>query len=68
MVVEVDGAIHSTDKEIASDAARSAVLAEQGYEVLRFTNDGVYRNIDGVLETIHKRLTARVPRKEESTS
>jgi very-short-patch-repair endonuclease len=68
MVIEVDGATHSTDEEIASDVARSAALAMQGYDVLRFTNDDVYRNIAGVVETIRQRLIARRPRIEESTS
>jgi very-short-patch-repair endonuclease len=68
MVIEVDGATHSTDEEIASDVARSAALAMQGYDVLRFTNDDVYRNIAGVVETIRQRLIARRPRIEEFTS
>ena len=49
MAVEVDGATHSTDEEIARDAARSAGLAAQGFDALRFTNEEVYRNLDGVL-------------------
>ncbi len=71
MVIEVDGATHSTDRELASDAARSAALAAQGYaaqgyDVLRFTNDDVFHNLDGVLETIHMRLAVLRPRTDES--
>jgi very-short-patch-repair endonuclease len=51
MVIEVDGATHASDDEVARDAARSAALAAQGYDVLRFTNDDVFHNLDGVLET-----------------
>ena len=47
MVVEVDGATHSTDEEIARDTARSAALIAQGFDVLRFTNEDVVRNLDG---------------------
>ena len=65
MVVEVDGATHSTDDEIARDAARSAALAELGYDVLRFTNDDVFRNLEGVLETILVRLRELRPRLED---
>jgi very-short-patch-repair endonuclease len=67
MVIEVDGATHSTDREVALDAARSAALAAQGYDILRFTNDDVFHNLDGVLETIHMRLIALRPRTDEST-
>ena len=62
MVVEVDGATHSTDEEIARDAARSAALAAQGFAILRFTNEGVYGNLDGVIETIRLRLMELRPR------
>ena len=56
LVVEVDGASHSTDQEIAYDAARSAALVAQGFTVLRFTNEDVYCNLGGVLETIRMNL------------
>ena len=66
LVVEVDGATHSTDEEIAYDAARSAALIAQGYAVLRFMNDEVYHNLDGVLETIYAKLKDLRPRIEDS--
>jgi very-short-patch-repair endonuclease len=59
LIVEVDGATHSTSEEVARDAARTARLAAQGFSVLRFTNDEVSRNLDGVLETIRTRLVGR---------
>ncbi len=66
VIVEVDGATHSTDEEIARDAARSAALAAQGFAILRFTNEGVYGNLDGVIETIRLRLMELRPRIDES--
>jgi very-short-patch-repair endonuclease len=66
MVIEVDGATHSTDKEVARDTARSVALAAQGYDILRFTNDDVFHNLDGVLETIYARLITLRPRKDDS--
>jgi very-short-patch-repair endonuclease len=65
-IVEVDGATHSTDEEIARDAARSAALRALGFDVLRFTNDEVYHNLDGVLETIRVRLAELRPRIDET--
>ena len=67
MIVEVDGATHSTDKEIARDRTRSASFAAQGFDILRLTNEDVYSNLDGVLETIRVRLTRLRPRIDEST-
>jgi very-short-patch-repair endonuclease len=58
LILEVDGATHSTDKEVASDARRTAFLEREGYRVLRATNAGVYENLDGVLETILAALNA----------
>jgi len=57
LVIEVDGATHSTDEELARDAARTAALAAQGFAVLRFTNDEVFHNLDGVLATVYQKLT-----------
>jgi very-short-patch-repair endonuclease len=67
LVIEVDGATHSTDEEIARDTGRSAKLAEEGYDVLRFTNEDVFHNLDGVLETIWTRLAELRPRLHDST-
>jgi len=58
LIVEVDGATHSTDEELRSDAIRTDFLRGHGYRIARFTNDEVYRNLDGVLQTILARLDA----------
>ncbi|MBB4196927.1 very-short-patch-repair endonuclease [Rhodoblastus sphagnicola] len=52
LIVEIDGATHSTDDEIASDRRREAFLREKGFRLLRVTNDDVFNNLDGVCETI----------------
>ena len=52
LVVEIDGATHSTDVEIASDARRTAFLEAQGFRVMRFINAQIYENADGALEEI----------------
>ena|SRR5438105_5479430 len=52
LVIEVDGATHSTDEEIRHDAARTAFLERLGYRVIRFQNDDVYNAMDGVVQTI----------------
>jgi very-short-patch-repair endonuclease len=40
LVVEIDGATHSTDEERSRDAKRENLLQELGYRVVRFRNDG----------------------------
>jgi very-short-patch-repair endonuclease len=60
LVVEVDGATHSTPEELARDARRDAWFADNGFEVLRVTNAEVYCEFDGVVETIRLRAMERI--------
>ena len=53
VVVEVDGGQHA---ELVSDVIRDRFLNELGYRVLRFWNNDVLGNIDGVLTTIQAEL------------
>lgn len=52
LIVEVDGATHGSDEELAADRKRTAALATMGYRVFRVTNEDVARNLDGTLESI----------------
>ena len=53
LIIEVDGGQHN---ESASDATRDRRLAEDGYRVLRFWNNDVLGNIEGVLVAIQSAL------------
>jgi very-short-patch-repair endonuclease len=53
LVIEVDGGQHA---ESPADAVRDAYLIAEGYRVLRFWNDEVFGNLDGVLITIQDAL------------
>ena len=48
LVIEIDGATHSTEEEIAHDARRTPFLIDMGYRVLRFTNSRVFENVEAV--------------------
>jgi very-short-patch-repair endonuclease len=48
LVIEVDGGQHAT----ADETNRTRVLEAMGYLVLRFWNNEVHENVDGVLESI----------------
>jgi very-short-patch-repair endonuclease len=60
LIIEVDGATHSTDREVWRDSERTRILEACGYHVMRFFNAEIYTNIDGVLETILAELEQRV--------
>lgn len=50
LVIELDG--HSHDIAPEHDARRDAWMAERGFTVLRFANDDVHANIEGVVTAI----------------
>jgi very-short-patch-repair endonuclease len=54
LVVELDGGQHAD--RVQADAIRTKQLERNGYRVLRFWNNEVLGNLDGVLETILARL------------
>jgi very-short-patch-repair endonuclease len=59
LIVELDGGQH--DREMAKDDQRTAWLAERGYRVLRFWNNDVLANTDGVVATIRDTLSNPPP-------
>ena len=59
LIVEVDGGQHN---DSGRDALRDQWLHEHGYRVLRFWNNDVLKNTDGVLEAIASALRAPSPR------
>jgi very-short-patch-repair endonuclease len=52
LAIEVDGAQHNEPENVARDEERSVYLRAQGYRILRFWNNDVLRNIDGVMEAV----------------
>ena len=53
LVIEVDGGQHSENQR---DCARTAFLEQQGYRVIRFWNNDVLENVEGVLTVISATL------------
>ena len=70
LVIEIDGGQHG--QSVGYDKARTAFLEAKGYRVLRFWNNEVLANIDGVVETIRQSLEnappARAGGEEERSS
>lgn len=61
LIIEIDGEMHDIDQ----DRIRDRQLAQQGYHVLRFTNQDVMLNIEGVLQIILDRCE-RLPQRRYS--
>jgi len=58
LVIEVDGGQHAANKR---DAVRDRWLIEHHYRVLRFWNNDVLENTEGVWETILAAVSAEAP-------
>lgn len=54
LVIEIDGDTHSAEDRY--DARRTGFLESLGYRVIRFGNNDVIENIDGVLDAIARAL------------
>ncbi len=73
LVIEIDGGQHAAAIEL--DAERTRALSAHGYRVVRFWNNDVLGNIEGVIATIaaeidrspHLTITLSAPRGGEGT-
>ncbi|TYA58005.1 vitamin B12 dependent-methionine synthase activation domain-containing protein [Formosa maritima] len=52
LIIEIDGSIHQLPENKTSDEERTKWLENEGYRVVRFTNNEVLSNLDFVLERI----------------
>jgi very-short-patch-repair endonuclease len=59
LIVEIDGGQHDE----ARDTRRTAFLESEGFEILRFWNNDVLTNLDGVIHVVRQALIRRA--KEE---
>jgi len=58
LIIEADGGQHA---ECAADGRRTGFLECKGYQVLRFWNDDILTNLDGVAEVIANELSTPHP-------
>ncbi len=56
LIIELDGGQHALPDQILKDMQRDAWLEKEGYIVVRFWDNEVLTNTNGVLEVIRKRL------------
>ena len=60
LVIEIDGSQHYTNQGKAHDEARTEILERYGIYVLRFSNEDIDKNFDGVCRMIDKIINERV--------
>jgi very-short-patch-repair endonuclease len=61
LVIELDGGQHAEPRIIKNDDRRTQLIENRGYKVLRFWNNEVLTNMDGVLESILDTVAQRRP-------
>lgn len=59
LIIEIDGGQHDMNKK--KDEKRTQHLKQEGFEVIRFWNNEVMGNIDGVLTVICEHLSTPTP-------
>src|ERR1700754_199373 len=66
LVIEVDGGQHNMTAGLLADAERDKHLRRNDFTVLRFWNNDVIRNIEGVAEVIREALALGTPTPDPS--
>ncbi len=56
IVVELDGGYHTAEQQVIKDRNRDAAMQSQGFHVVRFTNQDVYKRLNWVLATITQKV------------
>ncbi|MGH7230517.1 MAG: endonuclease domain-containing protein [Nitrospiraceae bacterium] len=56
IVIEIDGDTHANQDQITKDKQRDKYLQSLGLQVIRYTNDDIIMNLDGVLQDLTQRL------------
>src|SRR4051794_25328933 len=58
LIIEVDGESHDFEERQKADQQRDAFFAAEGFQVLRFTNEQVMTNLEGVVKAIRQAASA----------
>ena len=59
LIVELDGESHDFDERQKADQYRDTFFVSEGFHVLRFTNEQVMSNLEGVVEVIRQVASSR---------
>ncbi|GJL95731.1 MAG: endonuclease [Hyphococcus sp.] len=58
LIIELDGSQHAMEGQSIHDAARTQWLETIGFTVIRYWNDDIYNNLNGVLDEVLEYLSA----------
>jgi very-short-patch-repair endonuclease len=61
LCIELDGTAHYTEKGYEYDSARTEYLSTLDIRVIRFENENVFENTEGVLEEIRRNFCTTTP-------
>jgi very-short-patch-repair endonuclease len=65
LAVEIDGATHSTDKEMNYDRQRQKYIESLNIKVIRYTNTEIKENLSGVMDNLYfKTRSFSLPERE----
>ena len=56
IIIEIDGGQHNEPDNIKADEERTKYLEQLGYKVVRFWNNEVYENIEGVIKKLDQEI------------
>ena len=56
VIIEIDGGQHNETENIIADENRTKYLENKGYKVIRFWNNEVYENVEGVIKKIEQEI------------
>ena len=56
IIIEIDGGQHNEPKNIEYDKTRTEYLNTLGYKVIRFWNNEIYENIEGVVLRLREEI------------
>ena len=59
LVIEIDGDTHAEVNQIKKDAVRDQYLRSLGLHVVRYRNDDILKNLEGVLDDLEKRVSEK---------
>jgi very-short-patch-repair endonuclease len=57
LIIEIDGGQHNIEENKANDEIRTQWLESQGFRVIRFWNNEVHSNLDGVITRIKETIS-----------
>ena len=59
IIIEIDGGQHNDEKNIVYDKKRDNDLNKLGYKVIRFWNNDIDNNLDGVYKILQKEFNIK---------